>query len=316
MKRFPLFFIFMSVALHGFSQTYSYRVSWSPVPEARSYRVVVEKLNGEAWKGVHDFEIQALSASLSLESGSYRYRVTGRDILGLWGRPSPWVEFAVEEPEAPVEGEERERESGISETQFPRNRESRSGEESEIKRDLDSPAPDSRIIETDVVADSRSSPLPTSHFPLPQEAPLPTPGAFSVAAGAEVNLLDLGESFAVGVSLTGEWRFSRALSVGGYLMASIGMNALFTLESGVFMRWYFLSPVTAPLELFLEPSVGAAAVLRNFSFTDSLGLPDAALALGIRFFMGNFYAELYGRAGYPFIAGGGLRLGYANRRPE
>jgi hypothetical protein len=99
-------------------------------------------------------------------------------------------------------------------------------------------------------------------------------------------------------------------------MISFGIAELFTLESGVSMRWYFFQPATLPLEIFLEPSVGAAAVMRNASFADSLGLPDAALALGLRYLFGNFYAELYARAGYPFIAGGGLRLGYANRRPE
>ncbi|MDR1786341.1 MAG: hypothetical protein LBR23_07790 [Spirochaetaceae bacterium] len=291
MKRLSLVLVVLSFALPGFAQTYSYRMSWSPVPAARRYRVVVEKLEAD-WIVAIEFETAALWANLSLEQGEYRYQVTGKDILGLLGEPSQWVAFTVSPPEDAPEPQAPGAETG-GEPRVPPPAEGGGGE-SRASR----PAGDAGL-QGEESAEAQ-----------------PEAGAFAAAAGAEVNLLDLGKSFAVGCSLTGEWRFSRSLSAGGFFLASFGIAELFTLESGVFMRWYFFRPGAVPLEIFLEGALGAAAVMRNASPGDSLGLVDAGLSAGMRYFLGKFYAEPYVRAGYPFLTGAGVRFGYANGRPQ
>jgi hypothetical protein len=139
--------------------------------------------------------------------------------------------------------------------------------------------------------------------------------AFAAGAGAEINLMDTGKSFAVGCSLTGEWRFSKLFSAGGFFTLSFGKTVPVSMESGVFMRWYFLRFTRMPMELFVEPAVGVAAVLGDAASQNSGGFVDAGLSLGLRFYMGKFYLEPYARGGYPFMGGAGFHLGYASRRP-
>jgi hypothetical protein len=127
-------------------------------------------------------------------------------------------------------------------------------------------------------------------------------------------LLDLKESFAVVCSLAGEGRFSRSFSIGGYFMASFGSAELFILESGMFMRWYIFRSQEAAVELFMEPALGIAAVIRGASSQGAYEGFVLGLSLGLRAYLGRFYIEPYIRAGYPFPMGVGVRFGGANRR--
>ena len=71
---------------------FSQYLSWKADPAALSYRVELQNTQ------THDtaiFETESTNARLSLESGSYRYRVTSYNVLGKKDKTSDWISFDV-----------------------------------------------------------------------------------------------------------------------------------------------------------------------------------------------------------------------------
>jgi hypothetical protein len=137
---------------------------------------------------------------------------------------------------------------------------------------------------------------------------------FSLGVGVEFNLMDIGASFALGATLAVECRFNEIFSVGTYMTPSFGVESVSSIESCLFVRWYMLRLSRIPLELYLEPSYGVLAAMKDNNAQNSRGSVEAGLALGARFFFPYVYLEPYIRVGYPFVGGVGLRIGYQSGR--
>jgi hypothetical protein len=90
------------------------------------------------------------------------------------------------------------------------------------------------------------------------------------------------------------------------------MEMVKALELNFLVRYYFLS-MTKNSGLFIQFSGGPVIFDRNqdgFSIPSDISLISAGLSLGWRFLFGShFFVEPAVRAGYPFIAGGGLSAG-------
>jgi hypothetical protein len=157
-----------------------------------------------------------------------------------------------------------------------------------------------------------AEPEPEPVVPPPEEASLKP--KFSLGAGIDINLMDSGTSFALGVSLAVECRFNEIFSVGTYMISNFGLESMLSIESGLFVRWYVLRLSRIPLDLYLEPNYGVLAAMKDNNAQNSRGSMEVGLAVGGRFFFPYFYLEPYIRFGYPFLGGVGLRIGYQTGR--
>jgi hypothetical protein len=320
-------FIALLLLLSGvlFAEQYNYRISWDANPEAARYRVIVAEEDDTNWRVVLDFETEALFADHLFDAGLFRYQILAQDILGIWSQPSQWLSFRVSAPEPepaitleatppPVQYPP----VPLVFEQLPEPAELEPEPEPEVTPA--EPEPEPTLPEPEV------TPLPEPE-PEPEVTPLPEPEPvipppketglkpkFSLSVGADINPMDSGTSFALGVSLAVECRFNEIFSVGTYMISNFGLESMLSIESGLFVRWYALRLTRIPLDLYLEPSYGVLAAMKDNNAQNSRGSVEAGLAVGGRFFFRYFYLEPYIRFGYPFLGGAGLRIGYQTGR--
>ena len=89
-----------------------------------------------------------------------------------------------------------------------------------------------------------------------------------------------------------------------------GSNEVKTMELSFLFRWYFLRPSSG---LYLQFNGGPVffAQKESLAIPSALGVISAGISLGWRIPIGRYwFAEGAVRAGYPYIAGGGLSFGF------
>lgn len=128
---------------------------------------------------------------------------------------------------------------------------------------------------------------------------------FAFGFAPEVNW-NSWEGVAMGAALNFDFNFGGVFGLGINVTASYDFfGGLVTLEPAVLFRWYIISENYTGL--FLQADVGAYLFLNeeiNPTITGGLRL-GYCIPLG-----GSFYIEPYGRAGYPFVYGVGVTMGF------
>jgi TolB-like protein len=129
---------------------------------------------------------------------------------------------------------------------------------------------------------------------------------FSVSLGGEANLDSVG-GIAFGPYLAADYRYSNSFAFG--LKAGVDFGHKVTaVEAAGTARWYFLTMNSFyRTELFAQAELGGVLAFMDYEKTVPVFLGGAAV--GARVPIGNWFAEPYIRAGYPFGAGIGALFG-------
>jgi hypothetical protein len=129
---------------------------------------------------------------------------------------------------------------------------------------------------------------------------------FSASFGGEANLNSVGGA-AFGPYLAADYRYSSAFAFG--LKAGVDFGQKVTaVEAAGTARWYFLTLDSFyKTELFAQAELGAVIAFMDYEKTLPVFL--GGLAAGARIPIGNWFAEPYIHAGYPFGAGIGALFG-------
>jgi len=130
----------------------------------------------------------------------------------------------------------------------------------------------------------------------------------SVGIGPEFNM-NAPENFAGGLAMSIDYLlpiYAINLAVGLGVTYSDDFQESYALETGAFVRWYFLDRILPGL--FAQLDLGV--VLIPDTFVEDI-LFGAGLRAGIRIPLSNsIYIEPYGRMGYPFAWGIGVLGGF------
>jgi hypothetical protein len=115
-----------------------------------------------------------------------------------------------------------------------------------------------------------------------------------------------GKGFSAGGAVQGLYAINEqwALGLRASFFQDINDGKVFTLEPVFLGRWYF---VQNPLRIFLQAEAGAALFKADDTFYPAF---SGGLGAGMRVPFKNWYAELFARGGYPYLAGFGITLGY------
>jgi hypothetical protein len=128
---------------------------------------------------------------------------------------------------------------------------------------------------------------------------------FSLGAGLEGNMNTLS-AVASGASLSLVFNLNQSLGLGFKGTVSYNFDRILTVEPGALFRWYAI-PMGEGAALFFQADLGVSLIIDDGSLFPA---PMESLSAGIRFSMGSLVIEPAVRAGYPFIWGAGLTLGY------
>ena len=135
---------------------------------------------------------------------------------------------------------------------------------------------------------------------------------FAVAYGLEINNY-AAEELAGGPLLNFNFNLSRQFAAGVNFTGSTGGYGNSVIEPGVFLRYYFAEGHTG---FFAQTDFGIARITE---IEENISPGDDRSAIkfmgGIRGgyrldFLKIYYAEPYIRAGYPFLMGAGILMGY------
>jgi len=125
----------------------------------------------------------------------------------------------------------------------------------------------------------------------------------AIGLGMEMNM-NSPENFAAGLALNFDYNLPIPIfAVGLNVTGSNNFADISVLELSGMFRWYLLSRESKGL--FAQANLG-------YNYTDIEGAPVAVISElrgGIRFPLGRFYLEPYGRAGYPVVWGVGAAFG-------
>lgn len=132
-----------------------------------------------------------------------------------------------------------------------------------------------------------------------------------VGLSGEVNIITLNDrGFAAGGLLDAGYRFGPVFSTGVKTGVFYDLTQLLSLESRLFLRWYFVRQGIA--EFFFQGDGGLLVTFREgLDLQESRGGPVGGLTLGVRIALPErWYLEPYVRGGYPVIGGGGITVGF------
>ncbi|MCL2721851.1 MAG: hypothetical protein FWD47_11005 [Treponema sp.] len=126
----------------------------------------------------------------------------------------------------------------------------------------------------------------------------------ATGAGLELNM-NSRENFAVGAVINFDYKLGSSFAAGINLTASNNFSGIIVIEPAAMFRFYFLGNNHAGW--FVQTDAGAYLVLEDDDLTPMfLG----GLRAGLRLPLGSkFFAEPFGRIGYPFVFGVGVLAG-------
>jgi outer membrane protein OmpA-like peptidoglycan-associated protein len=138
---------------------------------------------------------------------------------------------------------------------------------------------------------------------------------FSFGLGGEVNVITFGENgFASGGGLSADYRFGPVFAAGVRADLFYHRMEILGLENRIFARWYFAWPEIT--EFFFQGEAGILLMFQDTDMREIRASPAAGFSLGSRILLGRWYLEPYIRAGYPYIGGMGLTLGFTPSRKK
>jgi len=139
-----------------------------------------------------------------------------------------------------------------------------------------------------------------------QETPAPEiqkSGNIAFSYGADINM-NSAQLFAYGAVLGVDFNLPMRFSTGLFVTASSNGLSNNVIEPSVMARYYLFEKYRFYIQLDLGVSILAEDENINFLFL-------AGVRSGYRFHIGDiFFIEPFLRAGYPFLAGAGVILGY------
>jgi len=144
----------------------------------------------------------------------------------------------------------------------------------------------------------------------------------SIGLGPEVNL-NSGSGMGMGAIAAIDFSFAKYWAAGVTAKGSYDLSSAWVAEGGALIRYYLNSILVSrgkePWQgvthsgFFLQAEGGVHYIAQDNVFLydgDTLLRPMGGGRIGWRFLLGNyFYAEPYGRGGYPFLWGAGLVMG-------
>ncbi|MDR1787053.1 MAG: hypothetical protein LBR16_01165 [Treponema sp.] len=128
------------------------------------------------------------------------------------------------------------------------------------------------------------------------------------AVGGEVNMYSSDKPYALAANFIYDIQMSNKWSIGAKLLYAHDLVWVHTVEAGVLIRSYYYNGPRVHAFLQFEGGIGILFSERTLASTAVGGI-----SFGFRAFMGankNAYIEPYVRAGYPYIYGAGLNLGF------
>jgi len=261
---------------------YVHTFQWKKDNYALRYEVFIEREEDGKYENIWQESTEDTFIVFLPPPGNYRWQVIQYDIFGHPGKGSAWKYFTVLAAPLPEKPPPDEPQPVVVEAPFP-----------ELEEE-DSAPPEPAVGR--VRAGAASTPRPKNHYDF-----------YLAFLGESIGYSRSGAAFGGGVALGGSFS---GMGLGMTLLYTKDAENILSLEALIHFRLY-LSRVKDNTGLFLQAEGGAALFsYEQFEITDYYAL-SAGLAAGWRFpLTAGLYIEPVIRAGYPYILGGGVSLGF------